>query len=229
VVTRERWFQTRRGRGGLIAIAAVAGVLAGTAAVYVSRSGDGNVAFTTVNCADALAAAKRSAPFAKGEVAAFRTATTPDSFADLSFMGPNGERTGINAFAGKTVLVNLWASWCVPCRAEMPTLNQLAAERGGDNFEVVAVDVDVGDAAKRAPAFLDEIGGDRLPFYSDPTLSVLNGVKKRGIAIGLPTTLLIDPNGCRIGVVEGPAVWDSADAKALIDAAIAVRSPVGGV
>jgi len=227
-VTRERWFRTRRGRAGLVAVAAVAGVLAGTAAVYVSRSGDGNAAFTAVNCADALAAAKRVGPLATGEVAAFRAARASDALTDLTFIGPDGQPTGIAAFAGKTLLVNLWATWCVPCRAEMPTLDQLQAERGGADFAVVAVDVDVGDAAKGAPAFLNDLGVDHLPFYSDPSLTVLNAVKKRGIAIGLPTTLLVDPNGCRIGVLEGPAAWDSPDAKALIDAAAQLRSGSGG-
>ena len=226
-MTRERWFRTRRGRGGLIAIAAVAGVLAGTAAVYVSGSADGNAALTAVNCADALAAAKRVSPLAKGEVAAFRAAKAGDALTDLVFLGPDGERTGLSAFAGKTVLVNLWATWCVPCRAEMPTLNRLQAERAGNDFAVVAIDLDVGDAARRAPAFLGEIGADKLAFYADPTLSVLNAVKKRGIAIGLPTTLLVDAKGCRIGVIEGPAVWDSADAKALIVAAIAASAGGG--
>ena len=228
MVTRERWFRTRRGRGGLIAVAAVAGVLAGTAAVYVSRSGDGNAAFTAVDCADALAAAKRLAPLATGEVAAFRPARAGDPLTDLTFIAPDGQPTGVNAFAGKTVLINLWATWCIPCRAEMPALNRLETERGGDDFAVVAVDVDVAEAATRAPAFLAELGVDRLAFYSDPTLSVLNAVKRRGIAIGLPTTLLVDPNGCRIGVMEGPAAWDSADARALIDAATRVRSGAGG-
>jgi len=152
LVTRERWFRTRRGRGGLIAIAAVAGVLAGTAAVYVSRSADGNAALTAVNCADALAAAKRVAPLAKGEVAAFRPAKAGDALTDLVFLGPDGERASLSAFAGKTVLVNLWATWCVPCRAEMPTLNRLQAERAGNDFAVVAIDLDVGEAARRAPA-----------------------------------------------------------------------------
>jgi thiol-disulfide isomerase/thioredoxin len=208
-----------RKRGGLIAVAAVAGVLAGTVAVYVSSLQEGNVALSVADCADALAAAARAAPLARGEVAAFRVAKSADPLGDLSFMAPDGKPTSIGDFAGKTVLINFWATWCVPCRAEMPTLDRLAGERNSGTFAVIAVDVDLPTAAARAPAFLDEIGVKNLPLYSDTTLAVLNSIKKRGLAIGLPTTLLIDPKGCRIGVIEGPAEWASADAKALLDAA----------
>jgi thiol-disulfide isomerase/thioredoxin len=220
-----------RQRGALIALAAVAGIGAGTAAVYVSALYESNAPLPSVDCGNALAAAARAAPFAKGEVAAFRTAKTGDPLEDLVFTGPDGRPTGLAAFSGKTLLVNLWATWCVPCRAEMPTLDRLAKERNGADFAVLAVDVDdVAEAAKRAPAFLQEIGVENLPFYSDPSLGMLNAVKKRGIAIGLPTTLLVDPKGCRIGVLEGPAVWDSADARALLDAAAGMQpaSPAQG-
>jgi thiol-disulfide isomerase/thioredoxin len=195
-------------------------MLAGTAAVYVSGLDPGNEGLFAAECAGALAAAARAAPWAKGEVAAFRVARSGDLMDDLMFYAPDGQRTGIAAFAGKTLLVNFWATWCVPCRAEMPTLDRLAAARSGDDFAVIAVDLDVSDAARRAPAFLAEIGVRNLAFYSDPSLAVLSAVKRRGLAIGLPTTLLIDPNGCRIGVMEGPAEWDSPDARALIDAAV---------
>jgi len=207
-----------RKRGALIA-AAAAGVLAGTAAVYVSGSNPGNE-LLAAECADALAAAQRAAPLAKGEVAAFRVAKSGDLLDDLVFYAPDGRLTGIRALAGKTLLINLWATWCVPCRAEMPTLDRLAATRSGPDFAVIAVDLDVSDAAKRAPAFLDEIGVKNLAFYSDPSLAVLGAVKRRGLSIGLPTTLLVDPKGCRIGVMEGPAEWDSPDARALIEAAV---------
>jgi thiol-disulfide isomerase/thioredoxin len=215
----EKSEEPYRKRGALIAVAAVAGILAGTAAVYVSGLSDSNVSLSVADCANALAAAKRAAPFARGEVAAFRVAREADSLDGIAFLAPDGKPTDIAAFAGKTLLVNLWATWCVPCRAEMPTLDRLARQRNGDDFAVMAVDLDVSDAAKRAPGFLQEIGVENLPFYSDPSLGVLNAVKKRGIAIGLPTTILVDAKGCRIGVLEGPAVWDSPDAKALLDAA----------
>ncbi len=207
-------------RGTLIAVAAVAGILAGTAAVYVSGLRNGNEELLATECAEALKAAARVGPYAKGEVAAFRVAKQGDILDDLLFQEPDGDLTGIRQMAGKVLLVNLWATWCVPCRAEMPTLDRLAGARNGNDFQVVAVDVDVSDAAKRAPAFLEEIGVKNLAFYSDPSLAILNAVKKRGLAIGLPTTLLVAANGCRIGVLEGPAEWDSPDALALIDAAI---------
>jgi thiol-disulfide isomerase/thioredoxin len=215
-------------RGAFIAVAAAAGIMAGTAAVYVSGLSNGNDQLLAAECADALAAAVRAAPFARGDVAAFRVTKSGDLLDDLVFYEADGDQTGVRAMAGKTLLINFWATWCVPCRAEMPTLDRLAGARNGDDFAVVAVDVDVSDAARRAPAFLADMGVKNLPFYSDPSLAVLNAVKRRGLAIGLPTTLLVDPKGCRIGVVEGPAEWDSPDARALIDAAIGKNDGAGG-
>jgi len=211
-LTRRGWL--------LIGLAAVAGILVGTVAVYVNQSGKGNeAAVALANCAGALDAAKRVGPLATGEVAAFRAADTPDLLTDLSFKGADDGSLTLADFAGKTVLLNLWATWCVPCRAEMPALDRLQGELGGPDFAVVAVNVDVRDA-ERARAFLDEIGVSRLAFYADPSYRILTDLKKRGLALGLPTTLLVDGKGCRIGVMQGPAAWDSDDAKALVRAAI---------
>jgi len=211
--------QRRRGLQ-LLGIAAVAGAIAGLLAVYFIESGEGNSsAAVDPDCASALAAAERAAPFAKGEVAAFRVATAPDRLADIAFKGPDGADATLGAFAGKTVLFNLWATWCVPCRTEMPALDRLETELGGEDFQVVAVNIDLRNE-ERARAFLDEIGVKNLAFYSDPTTALFADLKKRGLAFGLPTTVLVDGTGCRIGVLEGPAAWDSEDAKALIGAAL---------
>ena len=215
--------RTTRRRGALLlGIAAVAGIVAGAVAVYVRESADGNGATTQagVDCAGAVATAARLDPLAKGQIAAFRPAEGPDLVRDLAFQAPDGSETSLAAFAGKTVLVNLWATWCVPCRAEMPALDRLQAALGGDAFSVVAVNVDVRNP-ERARAFLDDIGVKRLAFYADPSFAIFNELKKRGLALGLPTTILVDGKGCRVGGIEGPAEWDSEDAKALIKAAIA--------
>jgi thiol-disulfide isomerase/thioredoxin len=211
--------QRRRGLQ-LLGIAAVAGAIAGLVAVYFIESGEGNSsAAVDPDCSPALAAAERTAPFAKGEVAAFRVSTAPDKLADIAFKAPDGTDTTLGAFAGRTVLFNLWATWCVPCRTEMPALDRLEATLGGKDFEVVAVNIDLRNE-ERARAFLGEIGVKELAFYSDPTTALFADLKKRGLAFGLPTTVLVDGKGCRIGVLEGPAVWDSDDAKALIGAAL---------
>ena len=203
-----------------VGLAIVVALSAGAAAVYFKGSGQGNGAkLATVDCDDALKTAKRVAPLAKGEVAAFRPATGPDAFTDLAFKGPDAASLTLAAFAGRTVLVNLWATWCVPCRTEMPALDRLEAALGSDRFQVVAINLDLGDQS-RARAFLEAIGVKELGFYSDPTTGLFTSLKQRGLALGLPTTLLIDGKGCRIGVVEGPAAWDSEDAKALIGAAL---------
>lgn len=209
----------KRPRGLVLVVAAVAGILAGTVAVYVRGSSNSNGSAVAVACADALAAAKRLAPFARGEVAAFRAADTAERFDDLTFKGPDGSDTGLAAFAGKIVLVNLWATWCVPCRAEMPALDRLQSSLGGELFTVAAINLDV-TRPERAKEFLVEIGVTKLAFYSDPSLGVFNALKRRGLAFGLPTTLLVDGKGCKIGVMEGPAAWDSDEAKTLIGAAM---------
>lgn len=210
----------RRRAAALLGIAAVAGILAGAVAVYVRESGTGNGGVASADCAGAVATAARLEPLAKGEVAAFRPADRPDLVRDLSFQAPDGSRTSLKAFAGKTLVVNLWATWCVPCRAEMPALDRLEGALGSDAFSVVAVNVDVRNP-ERARAFLDEVGVKQLAFYADPSYAIFNEMKKRGLALGLPTTILVDGKGCRVGGIEGPAEWDSEDAKALVRAAMA--------
>jgi thiol-disulfide isomerase/thioredoxin len=121
--------------------------------------------------------------------------------------------------AGKTVLMNLWATWCAPCRAEMPALDALQKKKGGDKFEVVAVNVDTGDDIK-PKKFLSEIGIQSLGYYRDNTLGLFETLKKDGLALGLPVTLLIDKDGCLLASMNGPAEWSSDDARKLIDKAV---------
>ena len=91
---------------------------------------------------------------------------------------------------------------------------------GSDTFEVVAVNVDTGDDTK-PKKFLEEIGVEKLGYYSDHTLALFNDLKKRGLALGLPVTMLIDGEGCLIAHMNGPAEWSGGDAKRLVQAALA--------
>jgi thiol-disulfide isomerase/thioredoxin len=210
----------------LVALAAVAGIVAGAFGVYFSGRFNGNPA-AAVDCAGALQLADRVKPFARGEVAAFQVAREPDSLSGLALKKPDNSDATLAAFRGQTILLNLWATWCVPCRREMPALDRLEQALGGKDFHVVAVNLDVTDPA-HARAFLGQIGVSRLAFYSDPTSGLVAKLKGRGLVFGLPTSILIDPKGCRIGAVEGPAAWDSEDAKQLIEAAIGEAKPDAG-
>ncbi|MBB4185876.1 thiol:disulfide interchange protein TlpA [Sinorhizobium terangae] len=218
----------------LIALAALFGVIVGAAAVYVKETGSGNatgsgdrVATQTADggsCPQIKEKVASLTPFMKGQVAAMTPADDPRPIRDLNFNGPDGKPLTLAAFAGKTVLVNLWATWCVPCREEMPALNGLQKALGGDRFSVVAINIDAGDDEK-PKAFLDEIGVHELGYYRDASMGVFNTLKKEGLAFGLPATLLLDEKGCLIGSMNGPAAWDSEDAKRLIQAAL--KSPAG--
>jgi thiol-disulfide isomerase/thioredoxin len=210
------WSLGRRG-AVLVGIAALAGAIAGVYVSLVWFSKDG--ASVAAECVDAPAAIARLEPFVRGEVAALRTATNPEPLNDIVFTDPNGAETNLGDFAGRTVLVNLWATWCVPCRTEMPTLDNLEGALGGDDFSVVAINIDLNNP-DRARAFFEEIGVKHLDFYSNSDAKVFSRLKGRGLAFGLPVTLLLDGNGCRIASIDGPAEWDSDDAKALITAAI---------
>jgi thiol-disulfide isomerase/thioredoxin len=117
-------------------------------------------------------------------------------------------------------LINLWATWCAPCRAEMPALDRLQAKLGGDKFEVVAINIDTARLERRKP-FLDSVGVKSLAFYTDEKADIFQVLKQAGKVVGLPTTILVDAKGCELGLMAGPAEWDSPDAIALIQAAIA--------
>ena len=205
----------------LIGIAAVAGIIAGVAAVYIREAGSGNGVTQTASdeCAAAKDVATRISPLLKGQVAAMVAPDEHRKLTTVSFKGADGMPMTLDSFAGKTVLFNLWATWCVPCREEMPALNALEKELGGDRFQVVPVNIDTGDDEK-PKAFLSEIGVDALQLYRDNTIEVFNSLKKEGLAFGLPVTLLIDGKGCLISAMNGPAAWDSEDAKALIRGAV---------
>lgn len=146
-------------------------------------------------------------------------ADPPRSLSSMSFNSPEGKPMTLADKSGSVVLVNLWATWCAPCREEMPALNALQKDMGGKDFEVMAINVDAGDAVK-PNKFLEEVGIDTLSRYREPTLGLFNNLKKQGLALGLPVTLLIDRDGCLLANMNGPAEWAGPDAKRLINAAL---------
>jgi thiol-disulfide isomerase/thioredoxin len=209
----------------IIGAALALGIIAGAAVLYVKEAPSGNVSALsdTGACKNDQKTSARLNAAAKGDVAAMLPASEPQSLSGLSFNGPDGKVMNISAFAGKTVLLNLWATWCVPCREEMPYLDALQSSAGSEKFQVVAVNVDSDDDEKPRK-FLEEIKVTNLTYYQDPSLGIFNEVKKRGLVLGLPVTLLIGPDGCLLAGMNGPANWSGADARALIDAALAKDS-----
>ncbi|WP_371260352.1 TlpA family protein disulfide reductase [Labrys sp. WJW] len=204
-------------RRWLIGAAILAGAVVGVGAVYGTKGGSGNQ--ESASCPASAAIAARVDPLAKGEVAALAVSKAPQPLVPISFQKADGSKTTLADFKGKTVLLNLWATWCVPCRKEMPALNQLQADLGGKDFEVVAVNIDT-QGPERVDAFLNETKIDKLHRYADPSTGILQSLRNEGLGQGLPTSVLIDKQGCRIGAMAGPAEWASEDAKALIKAAI---------
>jgi thiol-disulfide isomerase/thioredoxin len=167
--------------------------------------------------ADSARLAAALAPLAKGELAALVVSPEPRRPEAFAFQREDGGKVTIADFRGQAVLLNLWATWCVPCRAEMPALDRLQAAKGDQAFEVVAVNVDTARLERRA-AFLDSIGVKALTRYADPSGDAFETLRRDGKALGLPVTLVIDKNGCEIGAIEGGAKWDSAEAQALVGA-----------
>lgn len=157
-------------------------------------------------------------PLIHGEIAALMLAPEPKPMPALTFDGPDGKEISLAGFKGRTVLFNLWATWCVPCRQEMPALDRVQGALGSPKFSVVAVNIDT-TRLDRTKAFLDETGIKNLTYYSDHTAGVFQALKQEGLAFGLPATILIGKDGCAIGNMAGPAQWDSEEASALLKAA----------
>ncbi len=204
----------------LIAVAVLAGAAAGALGLYVMGGVPGNQDDPQAAACEAAGETVAAiGPAITGEVAAMLPADPPRYVGDLVFDAPDGTPMALAELGGKVKLVNLWATWCAPCREEMPALDQLQAEKGGEEFEVVAVNVDRGSDEK-PKNFLEETGVEALAYYRDNTLGLFNELKSRSLALGLPVTLLVGREGCLLAHMNGPAEWASADAKALIEAAL---------
>jgi thiol-disulfide isomerase/thioredoxin len=201
------------------AAAIIVGVaaLAGFAAVYVTLGRPDNASPPAAK-PSASQAAPRPAPsgpganaLSRGEMAAFVFKKEPEPLPAFKFQDAEGKERTLADWKGKVVLLNLWATWCLPCRKEMPALDRLQAAEGSAKFDVLAISVDRKgvDASKK---FLDETGVKSLALYVD-TSARLNSELR---AVGLPATILIDTEGREIGRLLGPAEWDSEDAVRLI-------------
>lgn len=221
----------------IVAAALILGVVAGLAGVY-GIMGFGRNAVATMpqpvvagsaeklpvasgdQCRKAGETARRIAPLATGELAAFAPTLKPTRIPDLAFLNPEGQPAKLSSTsAGGLRLVNIWATWCVPCRKEMPALDELQAQLGGKDFEVVAINIDTRDPAKPR-TFMEETGIKHLALYTDPKAQAFQDLRTVGRGFGLPTTLLIDGEGCEIGHISGPAEWASPDAVKLLRAAL---------
>ncbi len=189
-------------------------VLVGLGVVYGLATPGKDAAGVCTASADATA---RLDPLIHGEVAALSLAHPARPMPNIAFQADGNTPKTLADFHGRTVLVNLWATWCVPCRKEMPALDKLQAALGGPDFEVVAVNVDTA-RLDRPRKFLQEIAVTHLPFYADPTGAVLQTAKENGPVLGLPTTFLVDKNGCAVATMAGPADWASEEAKKVVEA-----------
>ena len=131
----------------------------------------------------------------------------PRPLPELRFVDGEGRPLTLADFRGKVILLNLWATWCIPCLREMPTLDRLQAKLGGPHFEVVVLSIDIGGLPV-VEKFYRALKLKALGIYVDKTLRVQRDL---GI-VGIPTTLLIDRQGREIGRFAGPAEWDSKEA-----------------
>ncbi|WP_404401652.1 TlpA family protein disulfide reductase [Pelagibacterium halotolerans] len=183
-------------------------------AVWVSNGGTGIAAA----CPARAEAAQAIDEAATGELAGLLPSTEWRNFSNLAFIDADGNALTIADLAGKKLLVNFWATWCAPCREEMPDLDTIQAEYGGEDFEVVAISLDLGeDGPTAAQDFLDEIGADHLALYADPSYKVFERLRNEAVTLGLPATILLDDEGCEMAVLQGPAHWDSEDGRRVIE------------
>ena len=199
-----------------VAVAACAGVYA-----MFGLQGNEPVGPGAARATETAGTVKLDRSLSTGAIAAFVFKDGRPEIDSGPFKTADGKEITLADWKGRVVLVNLWATWCAPCRKEMPDLAQLQKDYGGDDFEVVAISVDL-KGADASSAFLKEVSADNLALYVEPTTRIM---KKLG-AIGLPVTILIDRQGKEIGRLLGPAHWTADEARKLIEAAIA-EQPAG--
>ena len=210
---------TKNKPGALKQIVAGLIVLAGVTGIYWFQADGRKAASVEVATpAPAVLAMGVTRALATGALAAFLVKKERKPVADAAFQNGEGKALNLSQWKGRVILVNLWATWCAPCRKEMPALAQLQTELGSDQFEVVAISID-RKGVEASAAFLKDTGAQSLKLYVEPSSAIVNSLQ----AIGLPATLLIDRQGKEIGRLLGPADWASPEAQTLIKAALAEK------
>ncbi len=172
------------------------------------------VAFGGGDAADADASTRDYSALAAGldgDMKKLSFHSTPKDASGASFTTEDGGTATLADFEGKYVLLNFWATWCAPCRKEMPMLSELQTEFGGDDFEVLTLATG-RNAVPAIEGFFDEIGVANLPAHRDPGQKV---AREMGV-LGLPITVILDPEGREIARMQGDAHWSSDSAKAMI-------------
>ncbi len=191
---------------GLLVVAAVLG------GAYLLRKAPPEIA-------DLSLSGSNEAVATTGSAFTFPLLDEPRELPDLTFLDGQGHETSLAAFDDQIVLLNIWATWCVPCREEMPSLDRLQARLGGPDFQVVALSIDNG-GLPIVSAFYQELGLEALDIYVDST-----GAAARDLGVfGIPTTLLIGQSGRELGRLAGAAQWDSDAAVELIGTMIVLAT-----
>ncbi|MEG9883088.1 MAG: redoxin domain-containing protein [Hyphomicrobiales bacterium] len=202
-------------RALLLSAIAILGV-----AAYLSFTAANNSSSSLPDAAGAVN--PLDATVAKGTMGAFIVNAAPYPLPDIAFFDGDGKPRTLKEWRGRVVLLNLWASWCSPCRSEMPALAKLQARLGSRDFEVLAISFDRKGIETSRP-FLHGISVRNLALYEDRSGKILDSLN----APGLPTTLLVDREGRELGRLVGPASWDSQQAMALIEWALNPRKSAG--
>ena len=174
------------------------------ALLYTATTALANPAMADVQAAEALR---------DGDMKKLNFHSEPQDAGTAEFITFDGDPLSLSDWNGKWVLVNFWATWCAPCREDMPALAELQKTLGGDRFEVVTI------ATGRNPPpamkeFFSEIGVDNLPLHRDPGSKL---AREMGV-LGLPITVILNPEGQEVARLQGDAAWDSEPAKAVISA-----------
>ncbi len=170
--------------------------------LYMALAFSANIASADLQSAEALR---------EGDMKKLVFHSEPMEASDAAFVHEDGGDGFLSDYQGKYVLLNFWATWCAPCRHEMPMLSELQTELGGDQFEVVtlATGRNMPPAIKK---FFAEINVDNLPRHQDPKQKIARDMK----VLGLPITVILNPEGQEIARLRGDADWSSDNAKAVL-------------
>jgi thiol-disulfide isomerase/thioredoxin len=179
----------------------------------------------TALVATANAGAAEIAPEARAQLEALREGgmkklmfhSEPQPASETAFGVPGQPEVSLADYRGKWVVLNFWATWCAPCRKEMPMLSALEDAYGGERFAVVTL-ATTRNSPQGIARFFDDIGVENLPRYQDPDSAVARDMS----VLGLPLTVVLDPEGREVARMRGDADWDSPSARAIVEALLAL-------